>query len=267
MKRFIFFLLLFFFHNLKAQLNCEVFKYHGDTLQYKACKLVENIDNKYYQFSREFQETHDKALEICPYFAYGYREKSVAYLKSGDFITWKDLIDKAVKYDKKGSLGYRGWCRYQFFKDYTGAIEDFEALEKLADDIGYSQSGDYHLQIAKAICYSALGEKQKAVDIIIKQLSQKGYQAGLFDYYQLGVTYFQLGDFQSAKSSFQKQSKINQLAENLYYLSKIDKLENSIIEYKDKKREAINYYEKGKYLKDAYTHHFNKVYIETIKNE
>ena len=104
-------------------------------MQYKACKLVENIDDKYYQFSREFQEIYDKAIEICPYFAYGYREKSVAYLKSGDFITWKELMDKAVKYDEKGNLGYRGWCKYQFFKDYYGAIEDFETLEKLVNDI------------------------------------------------------------------------------------------------------------------------------------
>ena len=62
MKQFIIFLSIFFLHNLNAQVNCEAFKYYGDTLQYKACKLVENIDDKYYQFSREFQESYDKAI-------------------------------------------------------------------------------------------------------------------------------------------------------------------------------------------------------------
>ncbi|WP_238554940.1 hypothetical protein [Chryseobacterium sp. P1-3] len=164
-----------FFSKLNAQPNCYAFKYYGDTLQYKACKMVEKIDDKYYQFSREFQEAYDKAIEVCPYFAYGYKEKSVAYLKSGDFLNWKILIDKAVNYNKKDNLGYRGWCRYQFFKDYKGAIADFEELEKLVKDIGYSVNGDYHHQIAKAICYSALGEKEKAIEVIKRQFNQKDY--------------------------------------------------------------------------------------------
>ncbi|MEN5308956.1 hypothetical protein ABE425_15710 [Chryseobacterium cucumeris] len=47
-------------------------KYYWDVLQYKACKMVKGIEEKYYQFSREFQEACDKAVEDCPYFAYGY---------------------------------------------------------------------------------------------------------------------------------------------------------------------------------------------------
>lgn len=267
MKNILTILSLLLLCKVNAQVNCEAFKYYGDTLQYTACKLVENIDEKHYQFSKEFQEAYDKAIEICPYFAYGYKEKSVAYLKSGDFLNWKNLIDKAVQYDTKGNLGYRGWCRFQFFKDYEGAIEDFETLEKLLFDIGYSANGDYHLQIARAICYSALGHKQKAVDIINKQLIQEGYQVGLFDYYQLGVTYFQIGDYNSATNAFEKQSEVNQLAENLYYMAKIAKIEGDISTYETNKKTAIEFYKKGENLKDGYTHHFNKVYLETIQNE
>ncbi|MDO5617130.1 MAG: hypothetical protein Q4G16_13110 [Cruoricaptor ignavus] len=267
MKQFLIFFSLFFLFKINAQVNCEAFKYYGDTLQYKACKVVENIDEKHSQFSREFQELYDKAITICPHFAYAYREKSVAYVKSGDFLTWKNLMDKAVKYDERGNLGYRGWCKYQFFKDYKGAIEDFETLEKLEKNIGYSQNGDYHLQIAKAICYSALGEKRKAIEIINKQISQKDYQIGLFDYYQLGVTYFQIGNYENAKIAFQKQTKINQFAENLFYLGQISKIENRISEYKSTKEKAIELYKNGKNLKDNYTHHFNKVYLETIEKD
>ena len=105
MRKYLFLIPLFFLVcKTNALVNCETFKYYGDTLQYKACKLVENIEVKHNQFTREFQEAYDKAIEICPYFAYGYREKSVAFLKSGDFITWKKLMDKAVKYDEKGNI-------------------------------------------------------------------------------------------------------------------------------------------------------------------
>jgi len=255
------------FNSVYAQLNCDAFKYNGDTLQYEACRLVENIDNKYYQFSNEFQKTYDKAIEICPYFAYGYREKSVAYLKSGDFITWKKLIDKAVMYDARGNLGYRGWCRYQFFNDYQGAINDFEELEKLTSDIGYSANGDYHLQIAKAICYSALNEKHKAIDIINKQLNSQNYESGFFDHYQLAVTYLQINDRVKAKENFEKQSQKYQFAENMYYMARIMKDEGLISEYNKAKRTALNLYENKVNLNDPYTHHFNKVFLKTIEME
>ncbi|MGL4629976.1 MAG: hypothetical protein ACRCVT_02125, partial [Leadbetterella sp.] len=105
---------------LYSQPNCKAFLYNKDTLQYKACMYVESAPD-HYQFKREMHEILDSSLKICPYFAYAYRGKSTAYLKSGDFVTWKKWIDKAVEYDWNSNLGYRGWCRYQFFRDYNGA--------------------------------------------------------------------------------------------------------------------------------------------------
>ncbi|WP_321538873.1 tetratricopeptide repeat protein [Flavobacterium piscinae] len=83
-----------------------------------------------YQFSKEYQSILNESLKIDSTFDYAYWAKSIAYLKSGDFITWKKLIDKAVDLNPVEYLGYRGWCRYQFFRDYEGAINDIEALEK-----------------------------------------------------------------------------------------------------------------------------------------
>lgn len=267
MKYFNLLLILLPFH-LFSQPNCNAFLYNADSLQYKACKLAENVDDRYYQFSREFQETYDKALIICPYFAYGYKEKSVAYLKSGDFITWKKLMDKAVEYAPKDNLGYRAWCRYQFFRDYQGAINDIEKLDSLIDyDPGYYANGDYHLNITKAICYSALNQKTKAIDIIETQLKQKDYQVGLFDYYQLGVTYFEVKNYQLAFICFEKQAGINELAENEYYKCRIYKLQNKQGEYLKCKQLALKLYKENKKLFDPYTHHFNNVYYEMMLKE
>lgn len=258
MKQYLLFLLLPVF--AFSQPNCNAFLLKGDTLQYKACRLVENIDKKHYQFSREFHEKYDEALKICPYFDYAYHEKSVAYLKSGDFINWKIFIDKAVELNSKEYLGYRGWCKYQFFRDYKGAIEDIEALEKIYPTgyLGYSSNGDYELHIAKALCYSALGQKEKVISIIENQLSKKDHNVGLFDYYQLGVTYFELNKYDKALENFEKQSKINDFAENIYFRSKISKVRNK--DYLELKNLALKTYDEGKTAKDAYTHHFNKIY-------
>jgi tetratricopeptide (TPR) repeat protein len=252
-----------------SQVNCRAYLYLGDTAQYKACVLVEKVDSLFPdQFSRGFHEMYDEALQICPKFSYAYREKSTSYLKSGDFITWKKLIDKAVEYDWRANLGYRGWCRYQFFRDYEGAIKDLEKLDSLANyDIGYSQNGHYHLNIAKGMCYSAIGQKQKAIEIFQSQINTPNYEAGLFDYYQLGVTYFEIKDYQNALICFEKQAKINPLAETEYYRGKIYKILKNQIEEDKYKELAVKLYKENKNLFDPYTHHFNKVYLTEIEKE
>lgn len=249
-----------------AQPNCNAFLYKGDTLQYKACKLTEEV--RFSQFDNRFHDKFDEALKICPYYAYAYREKSTAYLKSGDFINWKILIDQAVKYDTLGNLGYRGWCRFQFFRDYQGAINDIEQLEKqFPYDMGYGANGHFHLSITKAMCYSMLGNKQKAIAIIQKQLQVKNYEAGLYDYFQLGANYFALKDYKNALKYFELQSIKYEIADNLLYKAKIYKILNDKIACENSKIKALQLYNEGKKMVDDYTVYPNKIYLEDITNE
>ncbi len=258
-------LFFIFFYSCSFSQNCEAFKYYGDTLQYEACKLAEKRRG-HYQFSREYQEALDKAIEKCSYFSYAYRHKSVAYLKSGDFINWKKLIDKAVQYDPAENLGYRGWCRYQFFRDYRGAIDDIERLDSLADyDIGYSINGDYHLHIARALCYKALGEKEKAIQIIENQLRQKDYLVGLYDYLHLGVLYLETDQYEKATQAFNQQSKENELAENQYYLAMAHKKLDQITVFQQCIQKAEQLYLSDRKMFDPYTTPMDKIYFHHIQ--
>jgi tetratricopeptide (TPR) repeat protein len=115
------------------------------------------------------------------------------FFKIWRFHHLEKLIDKAVEINPNQNLGYRAWCRFQFLRDYQGAIIDLEKLKEYRPtDLGSSQNGDYHLEIVKAICYSAIHQKEKAIELFENQLSNKNHSTGFYDYYQLGVTYFEL---------------------------------------------------------------------------
>lgn len=250
-----------------AQPNCEAFKYYGDTLKYKACKVAETA-HRYYQFSREFQAIFDRAIAIDPTFDYAYSEKSVAYLKSGDFLGWKPLIDKAVALNPRGNLGYRGWCRYQFFRDYRGAIADIERLDSLMDsNIGFSVNGDYHLNVAKALCYKGIGQKNRAIDIIEQQLQDPQHELGLFDNLHLGVLCLETQQWEKAIQAFQSQSQRNELAENQYYLSLVYKNAGKTIEQQNALQKALDLYDKKRRMFDPYTAHMDKIYRVDIERE
>lgn len=267
MKNLIIIVFLIAFANVFAQPNCEAYKYYGDTLKYDACKKAMEIKG-HYQFSKEYQTVLDESLEIDPTFDYAYWAKSIAYLKSGDFVTWKKLIDKAVEYNPKEHLGYRGWCRYQFFRDYKGAIEDIEKLDSLVDyDIGQSQNGTYHLNIAKGLCYKAIGKKEKAIEIIEKQLklNEKEDFIGAYDYLHLGVLYLETERFEKAIEIFKKQSETNEMAENQYYSALAYLSLDKLSEYKSSLEKAKELYIEGRKMSDPYSNPMDKIYLENIE--
>lgn len=269
MKYLIHLLLFCSFGNLLAQPNCEAFKYKGEMKKYEACKKAEGIE-KYNQFTKEYQTILDESIKIDSTFAYAYREKSTAYLKSGDFVTWKKLIDKAVKFNFEDNLGYRGWCRYQFFRDYKGAIQDIERLDSLVKyDIGHSINGTYHLNIAKGLCYKAIGEKEKAIQIIESQikLNKEEDFVGTYDYLHLGVLYFEINKFKKALETFQKQSVQSNLSENQFYAALAYKALSNKTMYKESLKKAKKLYLTGHKMNDGYSNPMDKIFLSTIEGE
>lgn len=257
-------LIFLFYHSLIGQ-NCNAYLYYGDTCQYEACKIAAERQG-HYQFSEAYHAALDRAIQRCSQFAPAYRHKSVAYLKSGDMAKWKQYIDLAVQYDPADNLGYRGWCRYQFFRDYIGAIQDIEQLDSLVDyNIGYSANGDYHLQIARALCYKGLGDRDTAIVIIENQLADSSYQVGLYDYLHLGVLYLETEQHIKAIEKFRRQSHTNDNAENQYYWGQTQLILGN-------KKQALSYFLTAKRLYlaeqrmiDPYSRPMDQISMEDIE--
>ncbi len=266
MKKLAFFLLVLPVY-LFGQPNCNIFKWNNNDSCYRACIIATEAAE--YQGWRLSQVGFEKAVDLCPILDYAYLEKSVPYLKRGDFLSWKVLIDKAVSLNPTMHLGYRGWCKYQFVRDYHGAITDIETLDSLVSyDIGRSINSDYHLVIVKALCYKAIGLKQKAIDIIETQLSQKTYSPGLYDYLHLGVLKLEAGAIKESIACFNKQIEINDyLAETYYYIALAYKHVKAFTEYKRNMEKAKAYYLKGYKRTDTYTEPMDKIYLADIEKE
>lgn len=264
----IFIVILFCLQLAIAQDNCNVFKWAGDTCRYEACSYLEKAPN-HFQLTKEYHEIKDKALELCPEYAIVYKNKSTAYLKTGDFINWKILIDKAVELNPKQNLDYRGWCRYQFFRDYKGAITDIEALEELmpGQDIGHCQNGYYHLIITKGLCYKMIGERSKALKLIKEQIKKDGSAVGIFDYLHLGVLHLELGEHEAATTALGQQLEINELAEAHFYIALAQKAQDNKEAYLSHLQQAKVLYGQGLTMYDVYTHQVDKIFLADIEEE
>lgn len=252
--------------NISTAQNCNAFLYQKDTLQYEACLIAEDA-YQYYQYSREYQKILDKAIEKCPHYSYAYLNKSIAYLKSGDFITWKSLIDNAVEYNFRENIGYRGWCKFQFFRDYQGAIDDIASLEAVSKgNIGYSAGGQYHLKVAKALCYKQIGNPEKAISIMEQYMLDTTNQISVFDHLHLGVMYLETSAYDNAVTQFTLQSRLNDLAENQYYLALCHQKLGNVTLFSEHITKAKEMYLRNQKMVFHYTEPIDRVYLKEIED-
>lgn len=249
-----------------SQPNCNVYKFKGETKCFDACELALRAAEGQGLWQSQMQ--FDQAIEQCPNLDYAWFEKSVPYLKRGEFVAWRKLIDKAVEL-QPSHLGYRGWCRYQFLRDYRGAIEDIEKFDaQVSYDIGYTINGAYHLNIARALCYRGIGQPGKALAIIEAQLASPDYSPLTYDYMHAGVTCLELGDLVKAKEYLTKSIAFNDyLAEAHYYLGLVHNLTGHPAEAIKEFELARKQYTQGYRMNDPYSHPMDMIFLSDIERQ
>jgi len=132
----------------------------------------------------------------------------------------------------------------------------------------YSQFLNNESEASKEFCLKekstrdfTINHKQSAVDLFGNSISQKQQQNSHHN--NSGDDFSVKEKHYKILKNFEKQSKQNDFAENIYFKSKVAKIRNK--DYLDLKKMALARYDEGKTMKNVYTHHFNKVYRTQIE--
>jgi len=151
----------------------------------------------------------DKGLEKDPTIAYLWQQKAMPYYKAQKYDMGKPFLDKAVQYNKRYYLPYRGFMKCIFSKDYQGAITDFkEAIDLYGNHFEMDHTYRFYI----------------------------------------GLSYLQLNDFEKAEKTFdedsreQKEKYGEELHHNFLFYHGISKMEM------EKWEEAIELFNQSLYI-------------------
>ena len=198
-----------------------------------------------------------------------YFEQSVPYNKRGVYERGFELLDKAVEYNPKVYLGYRGYMKLRFLRDFDGAIKDFETLDELTPNFVDAPWGE-DIDFLRGEAYFGIGEYQKAIEHFNKSIENQGEDwADIQTYVYLGICESKLENFDKAVISYNRalnQSKY--ICEAHLGLAKVHKEIGETEKAKEHILKAEKYFNYKR--TDPYNEFLNEIYksdILTLKND
>jgi len=209
------------------------------------------------------QKLFDILIYQYPDYSDAYFEKSVAFNKRGDYERGFKILDKAVEIDDDVHLGYRGYMKLRFLRDYNAALIDFKRLDSLTPDFVDAPWGE-NIDFLRGECYFGMKDYQKAIESF--NLNVKNHKEDWVDiqtFVYLGICEYKLENYEKAISEFQRALKqSDKTCEAHFYLAKVyvelkdfKKARNHIL----KAEESIDYKRD-----DSYKEFLNEIYISEI---
>lgn len=153
--------------------------------------------NHSYTFEmNKWQECLDKGLKEDSTIAYLWQQKAMPLFKARKYEAGMVFLDKAVKYDEKKWLAYRGFIKCIFAKTYKSAIADFEKIKSIE---GNSFVMDHTYNFHIALSYLQLNEFEKAEKIFAKDIEEQVTQWGEDGYHHLDLFYYGISLYEQQK--------------------------------------------------------------------
>lgn len=188
---------------------------NAQTARDNSTAFMERVLQTVSTFTAGGQAALDSALLIDVTNAAVWQQKSMPYLKNGDFISWRKFINKAVDNDPERYLAYRGFCAMIFVKDYESALLDFESIQKLKPNTPVFEM-DHSMEFWRGLCYLELGNLDSARIFMEKSLKyqldlRSAEWAHYNDFFYLAVIHYELNDI--AKAQYYIDASLKNYAE------------------------------------------------------
>ena len=151
-----------------------------------------------------YQDCLDAGLKKDSTIAYLWQQKAMPYYKARKYSVGKSFLDKAVQYDEKRWLAYRGFMKCVFSKDYEGAIEDFETCIR---KYGNSYEMDHTYSFYIGLSYLQLNEFEKAektLKVDIEEQSKRLGEGHYLDLFYYGISKYEQQKWEEAIVGFDK---------------------------------------------------------------
>jgi len=199
-----------------------------------------------------------------PEYSDPFFERSVAFNKRGDYYTGFVYLNQAVNLEPKKHLGYRGYMKLRFLRDFDGALADFDRLDGLTPNVVDAPWGE-DIDFLRGESHYGRGDYLMALESFNRSISNQGAEwADIHSFVYKGLCHYQMSDFESAKSSFENAlSQYENTPEAHFGLGKtflkLGDTANAI--------KSLNHAKKNIAFKrdDPYKEFINEIYLEEIQ--
>lgn len=167
-------------------------------------EFVTNCSKKVYfwAYLNDYQACLDNGIKKDSTIAYLWQQKAMPYFKVSKYEVGMKYLDKAVFYDKKRWLSYKGFINCIFVKNYQQAILNFEeAIALVGNNYEMDHPYDFYIALSHLQLNNFVLAEEMFKTIIDRQIKEKGFTHHLVLFYH-GITKYEQQKWQEAIDAF-----------------------------------------------------------------
>ncbi|MGH1516248.1 tetratricopeptide repeat protein [Chryseobacterium sp. JK1] len=212
-------------------------------------KYLDHGAYKYHYLEQGWEDNIKNAIKEDSTIALLWQRRALPYWKIRKYTIALDYYDKAVKYDRQGYLGRRGYLNCIFSKDYKSAIKDFD---QASAEFGEGFENDHTYNFYRALCYLQLNQYEKAekyinldLDFIEKKFGKDWISPS--SYFYLGIIKYEKREYKEAVSAFDNALKLQpKFSDALYYKAIcLQNIHKDNQQFKSLMQDVATYYASG----------------------
>lgn len=244
----------------------------------------DSLTEFYHRFSMEFyqpSELHrrvkDTALMISPEHVEYRQRLSYSYKKTGEHIRAMELLNEAVAIDVENNstaaLQYRAWSLLFFYRDYEGAIEDIDQINRMEPKNDYTSCHGEPCNLLKGQALYKLARYEDAIAVfqeLLKVEEDKGWDPldNFHAYFYMARSYSELGEFDKALQLYRTQLARNEnFTEAHYQMGKVYNLLDEEEKARPHLEKAQELLAKGFKMGEPYYEAFDEVFLYQVEEE